>query len=177
MGRPWRLLGVIGPARKDVVVWHAPAPLKPGHDALARRFEQLELNWSAGLSLHYDRPCADAARGDEVADANVDDIAPSELAIDGEVEQRPIPESSLAVKLEPDGPYLLRLKRPLGARYSPSILGRPLAPRRVIFRVSHGFLPLAGLANESMRHEPNDRLLAELGPVALRLLGEKGDIL
>ena len=152
---------MIGSARKDVVVGHAPAALKPRHDALARRFEQLELNWSAGLSLHYDRPCADAARADKVADANLDDVAPSELAIDGEVEQRPIPKPSLAVKPEPDGPYLLRLKRPLCAQYSPSIPGRPLSPCRVIFRVSHSCLLLARLAIEMLPHNLNARLLAQ----------------
>ena len=89
---------MIGPARKSIVVDRAPTLLQPGQDTRPRRFEKLELDGSTRLLLYHHRPRADTATADEVSDANLHDIATAQLAVEGKVEQRTVPEASLSVE-------------------------------------------------------------------------------
>src|SRR5665213_3581031 len=114
---------MVGPARENVVIERAPAALQPSQDAGSRRFKQLELYGPACLLLHHDRTHSDLAAADEVADANLDYVAASQLAIDGKVEERPVTEPSFTVEPEPYRPHLLRLQCPFGADHLSGIPG------------------------------------------------------
>jgi hypothetical protein len=46
---------------------------------------------------------------DHVVDAKPDQIAPPQLAVDGEVEQREFPGSMIQLQSNPDGPDLFQL--------------------------------------------------------------------
>ena len=81
---------MIDPAREGVVIEPASAVLQPSEHARPRRVEQLELYRPARLLLHHHRERADTATTDKITDANLHHIAAAKLAVDGEVEQRPI---------------------------------------------------------------------------------------
>jgi hypothetical protein len=82
---------------------------------LARRLDQLELHGSLCLLLHYYRTISDTAAGNNVAYANLDNVASPQLAVDSEVEERTILKPALLIKPEANCPDLLRFERPLGA--------------------------------------------------------------
>ena len=82
---------MIGPAWEHIVVERATAVLQPSQHARPRRFEQLELDGPARLLLHHHRTRPDTATADEVTDTNFHYIATAQLAVDGQIEQRPIP--------------------------------------------------------------------------------------
>jgi len=50
---------------------------------------------------------------DHVLDAKADQIAAAQLAIDGEVEERKLPDSMFELQSNPDRPDLLQLQRGL----------------------------------------------------------------
>lgn len=56
--------------------------------------------------LHYDGAIPDPAPGDYVADAHLDDVATTQLAIDLEVKERSVPKTPLLVEPKPNSPNL-----------------------------------------------------------------------
>lgn len=81
---------VIVAAREYVIVDRAATTLKPGEQGLSSRFYQLELDWPFRFLLHDESAIPDATTGDDVTDAHLDHVAAAKLAVDGEVEERPI---------------------------------------------------------------------------------------
>ena len=63
-------------------------PCTDGDSGLLRDFE---LHRSSGLPLNNHRPIADATRKGYVSNSNGDQVATSELAVNGEVKERQIP--------------------------------------------------------------------------------------
>jgi hypothetical protein len=71
--------------------------------------KQLELDRPTGLLLHNDCTGADVAAHDQVPELDPDHVGAPQLAIDRQVEQRAVTQSTMLVKEEADGPNLLRL--------------------------------------------------------------------
>jgi hypothetical protein len=71
---------------------------------LAGLFRQFKPDGPSGLFLAYGRPIDGIAVRSNVLDLESDDIAPSQFAVDGQIEHRQIARSLLAVELGPDCP-------------------------------------------------------------------------
>ena len=69
-----------------------------------------------------------SARSD-ILDLDRDDVTAAQLAVDREVEQRSIAQSSMLIKEEADCPDLARLERPLSANLTPRIPGTAFSRR------------------------------------------------
>lgn len=107
---------------------------------------QLELDRPACLLLYDCRPRSNPAAADDLADLHFDDIAATQLAVDGKVEHGPVAQPPFSVEPKPYRPYLLRLQRALWSNHAPGI-PRPSHSRfRVELRMSHVVLLLAGSA-------------------------------
>jgi len=76
----------------------------------ARRFLVRRLHRSLGLPLHHNRAGCDVTALDHVVNAMPYQVAPSQLAVDGEVEQREFPGSTIQLQSNPDGPDLFQLQ-------------------------------------------------------------------
>jgi hypothetical protein len=87
-------------AWEDEVVKSAATTLVPSEQGLARLLENLELRRSFGFLLHYDGTITNPAAGNNVADADLDDIATAQLAIDREVKERSVRKTSVLAKIE-----------------------------------------------------------------------------
>jgi hypothetical protein len=64
------------------------------------------LNWSIGLLLDHHCPRSQLTAGDEIADLDLHKIAASQLAVDCEIEQRPVSKPVLSIQVEANCPYL-----------------------------------------------------------------------
>lgn len=85
------MAGGIDPAWKGVVVDRPATPLKPGKQAGARIAHQFELDRPPGLLLDDHGAGSYLRTNDQSPDPDPDEIASAQLAVDGEIEQRPIP--------------------------------------------------------------------------------------
>jgi len=83
-------------------------------------FGHLELHWATCLSLEDHHSAFDAAGRHEISDFEADEVTPSQLAVERQVEEREV--ARLAGDLEPysDAPDVNGLKRQLGARRLPN---------------------------------------------------------
>jgi hypothetical protein len=127
------VVGLIDPAREDEIVNRAAPTFKPGQQAGSGRLQHFELHGAAGLLLHDDRTRSDGAPADELADLHLHDVAPAQLAVDREIEQRAVAEPALSVELEPNGPNLLRLQGALGADNPAGIPRTAILGSRIVF--------------------------------------------
>src|SRR5579872_2022051 len=142
---------MIGAAREGEV-FERPTPVfQPSLYACASRFEQLEPDRTARLLLSDSGSGSHSAAADELTDPDFHDVAASQLAIDGKVEQRPIAQTPFSVEPEPDGPDLLRLESAFCADHASGVPRPSLPDRRVELRMSHLVLLLAGLAMKRIR--------------------------
>lgn len=132
---------VVVAAREDVITQRAAAPLKPRDQRLARGFHQLKLHRSFGLLLHYHGSVTYASARHDIADGNLDDVAPAKLAVDGEIEQRSVAQTSVLVQPKSDGPYLVRLQGAFCTQHTSFVPGAKLLKSRVYRGVSHGSPP------------------------------------
>lgn len=82
---------VINPARKDVIVHRSASPFEPRQQARPSVRQQLELNGPTRFLLHHDCPRPDLSAADNVTDLHLHQVAAPKLAIDRQIEQRPIP--------------------------------------------------------------------------------------
>ena len=109
--------GAILPAGEQVIL--CPQPLK--FDLFADRHSRLvsnfKLNWPFGLPLHDDRSSRHLAAKRDIPDPDSDQVAGSQLAVDGEIEQREITNPSSDLQADPDGPDLVSFQRRLLAGY------------------------------------------------------------
>src|ERR1700678_3093234 len=115
------MIGMINPAREGVVVESATSTFEPSEQTATGRLEELELNGATGFLLNYDSLRANPAAADKVADLDLDDVAPAQLAVDREIAQPALP-----IKPKPDGPDLLGLQRSFGSVLLPAFQGRRL---------------------------------------------------
>jgi hypothetical protein len=74
----------------------------PGRHRIPRLLGNLKLHRPLGFPLHHNRAGGDMTAQDHVVDAKADQIAASQLAIDGEVEQRKLPDSVIELQSNPD---------------------------------------------------------------------------
>src|SRR5450631_563944 len=84
--------------------------LDPGCDCFPRLFGDLKRHVPLRLLLHDDRAGGDMTVLDHVVDAKSHQIAPTQLAVDGEVEQCEFPDSMIQRQSNPDGPDFLQPK-------------------------------------------------------------------
>jgi len=114
-----------GAAGEGVVVESTSAAFKPGLKARPSRVQQLELDRPAGL-LPRDRGSGShSAAADEFTDPDFHNVAASRLAVDGQVEKRPVAKTMFSVEPEPDRPNLPRLERTLCANHASGVPGPP----------------------------------------------------
>jgi hypothetical protein len=71
------------------------------------------LNGSTRFLLNNDRASFYATATRDVAYPHLDDIAPSQLAIDSKIKQGAIPQMTFTIKEKPDCPNLLRFQSAL----------------------------------------------------------------
>jgi hypothetical protein len=125
------VLRSIGSAWEGVVVKRATSVFQPGLVTGARRLEQLELDRSARLFLHNRGSGPNTAAADEFTDPDFHDVAASQFAVDGKIEQCRVTQPSLSIEPEPDRLYLLRLERVPGSHHPSSIPRQPVSGYRV----------------------------------------------
>ena len=63
------------------------------------------------LLLHDNRAWGDMTALEHIANLKPHQVAPAQLAVDGEIEQRESPCSMIQLQWNPDGPDLLKLQR------------------------------------------------------------------
>lgn len=68
------MISVIDPAWKDELIQRAASVFEPGENAAAGRFEEFELNGTAGLLLDDDRARPNPTAAYEVADLDLHDV-------------------------------------------------------------------------------------------------------
>jgi hypothetical protein len=127
------MVSMVDPAREDIVNQRAATSLQPGQQARTRIGHQLELHRLTGLRLDDDRPSSDLPAQDDIADFDLHNIAAAELAVDRQVEKRPVSRAAVLVEKEADGPDLPWFQRPLGPDLSPRIPGATVGLNRIIF--------------------------------------------
>jgi len=88
---------------------------QPGNQAFPGLLRQLELHGLFCLLLYDGRPVPGRGIDDELADAQLHEIATAQLAVDGDFEQRQVTNAAFALKSEADGPDLFGLERQLGS--------------------------------------------------------------
>jgi len=98
---------IVDPAWKDKVGSRPTAALQPSKQAAANIGGQLELNRFTCLLLHHDSTRSYIRTRDQVANGNFDQITTPELAVYGQIKQRPVPQSTFAIEKEADRPDLL----------------------------------------------------------------------
>ena len=74
-------------------------------------FGDLELDWPLRLSLQKHSPRCDASALADIADSQSHEIAPPELAVDREIEERKFTSFALQLKPNPYCPDLALLER------------------------------------------------------------------
>src|SRR5260370_23304236 len=93
----------------------------PGSDRVPRLLSDLKLHRSVGLLLHDNRTGGDMIALEHIANVKPNQVAPEQLAVDGEIEQREFPGSMIQLQSNPDGPDLLQLQRWLLADQLPFV--------------------------------------------------------
>src|ERR1700694_1855719 len=82
----------------------------PSRDCIARLLGDLKLHRPLRLLLHDDRAGGDMTALDHIMDAKSDQIAPAQLAVNGEVEQCKFSGSMIQLQSNPDGPDLFQFQ-------------------------------------------------------------------
>lgn len=96
-------------ARKQALLRLQLRLLDPRRDCGPRRFGQLELYRPLRFSLNDHGPSQDLVSVRDVADAEIDEIATTQLTVDREVEHCQVSNLMGILKLNSDRPDVLRL--------------------------------------------------------------------
>jgi hypothetical protein len=104
-----RLTKVINPAWMDEIEDRATAALEPGSQAPSRLSHYLELHWPASLQLDDSGAVANLPTAHDISDLDLDEITATQLAVDCQIKQRSVPQSSLLVEIVSNGPDVARL--------------------------------------------------------------------
>src|SRR4030095_14335178 len=91
-------------ARKEELLRLQAGGCDPGTDRVPRLFGDLELHRPQGLLLHDDRARADMTALEHIANVKPHQVAPAQLAVDGEIEQREFPGLDDPVAVESGWP-------------------------------------------------------------------------
>jgi hypothetical protein len=103
------VISPIDTAWEDIVCQCSAPPFQPGKQARSCVCQQLELDGPTGLLLNDDCTCANLSANHQVTDFHPNHVAATQLAIDRQIEQRPITQPTMLVKEKTDGPNLPRL--------------------------------------------------------------------
>jgi hypothetical protein len=95
------------------------------------------LNRTFGFLLNHNGAVTDASAGNYITNPHLDHITAAQLAVDGEVEQRSVAQSSMLVEPEANGPDLLLLQRPLRTDKPALVLGSKFVKGGVYRRMTH----------------------------------------
>ena len=114
--------------------------------SLVRPPATLELDRPTCLLLNDDGTGAYLPANDQVTDFDPDHVAATQLAIDSQVEQRPITQPTMLVKEEADSPNLSRLQRPLRTDFPSNVPCRSVRRCGIELRHTHDHSPMAGTA-------------------------------
>jgi len=98
----------------------------PGGDGSSGRLGQFKLHGPLGLLLHNHRSRQNLIAVGDVAHTEIYEIASTQLAVNREVEQCQISGLMRVLKLNPDGPDVLRLQRRLLPNQLAFVPGFPL---------------------------------------------------
>lgn len=77
---------IIYPARKDIIVHRAAAPVQPSQQACPSVRQQFELDGPSRFLLHHDCPRSDLSAADNVADLHLHQVTTPKLAVDRQIE-------------------------------------------------------------------------------------------
>jgi len=132
---------VVDAARKCLVLDATTSAFEPREKACSDIGRKLELDRASGLLLCNDRAGSNISPGDEVADLDFYEITASQLAVDRQVEERPVAETALPIQEEANGPDLLLRQRSLRADCLARIPHRAAMRGRIILCVSHRSSP------------------------------------
>jgi hypothetical protein len=122
--------------RKQAIARPTRGFLDPGGDGISRLFRQFELNGSFCLFLDDDCSRPDPPSKGYAVDAQCDEIAASQFAVDGQIEHREVAHLVHDLKADPDRPDFLQFKRRLLTDEP------PLVPR--LFRMGLGYAARRG---------------------------------
>ena len=79
--------------RFDPLIDRSTSKFKPGEQAISCILRDLKLNRSSCLALGDRRSFPDVWTANQIADDQLDDIAAAKLAVDCQVEQRPVSDT------------------------------------------------------------------------------------
>src|SRR5262245_55032381 len=96
------------PTGKQIVAWFLACSLHVVVDGLPRCLGQLEPHRATRFLLPDRSPVSRISTRRNVIDLERDDIATAELAVDGEIEQSEVTETTFDLELCPDRPDVLR---------------------------------------------------------------------
>jgi hypothetical protein len=102
---PGRKMGRLrNAAWKEVLLRLQMGRRDPGVDRVPCLLGDFKLHRPLGLLLYDNRPRRNPSALDDIVDAKPDQIAPAQLAVDGEVEQCEFAGSMIQLQANPDGP-------------------------------------------------------------------------
>jgi hypothetical protein len=125
------MAGMIDAARKDIIGGCATATLKPRNEACSHISGQFELDRSPGLLLDDNRPGPHIGSCQKIADLDLHEVAASQLAVDRQVEQRPVSEARFPIQEKADSPNLFLRQWSFGADRLARIPRRPALHHRI----------------------------------------------
>ena len=95
---------------EEVVLGSQRSCSDPVGQCTAREVGDFELYWAMRLLLHDDAPRGDPITVGNIAHPELHEIAAPELTIDGQVEQRELPNSFSQLQSDADGPNVLEFE-------------------------------------------------------------------
>jgi hypothetical protein len=91
---------VVYAAWEDEIVQRASTAVKRGQKSLAWFGHKFELHGPLGLQLHHRAPISNRAARHDVADLHFDDVATTQFAVDHQIRQCPVAQSSMFIEKE-----------------------------------------------------------------------------
>jgi len=92
-----------------MIVDVSAAPLEPFSQAGTTICHHLELNRSASLLLDDGRAISNGRATYKISNPDLHDVATAQLTVDCEIQKGPIPQSSVFIEKETNGPDVARL--------------------------------------------------------------------
>src|SRR3546814_872117 len=125
----------LDPAREGIVLDSTAAPFEPGQQARPHVAGDLELDRPSRLLLNDDRARPDLRSGDQIANPDLDQVAAAKLAVDCQIEQGAVTNTSLTIEEEANSPDLLLCERTLGSHFLSCVPSYALTA--IVLRVAH----------------------------------------
>jgi hypothetical protein len=108
--------------------------------------QQIKLKGPPRFLLHNDCSSSNLSATDDIADFHLHQVATPKLAIDRQIEKRPISQAAALIEVKADFPDLLWFQSPFCTHDPPGIPYRALGGGEFSFRRLHGRSPEARLA-------------------------------